>query len=148
MQSFGTFRFSPELRQGSHTRRDGGSTRWWLIIDCDPDLGRFLRHLFAVGYHRTRSLQPPLWGPHISVVRGEEPPDPAAWGRLDGATVAFEYDSVLRETEGFVWCPVECPEALAVRETLGLLRCPDPPLHLTVGNCIEGPRGSGGSAVR
>ncbi|MBP3956555.1 hypothetical protein J8F10_14845 [Gemmata sp. G18] len=141
MRSIGTYRFSPEVRTGSHGRRDGGSTRWWLIIDCDPDLGRYLRHLFTVGHYRTRSLQQPLWGPHISVIRGNEPPDPAAWGQLDGAAVEFEYDSVVRETGGFVWCPVECPEALAVRETLGLPRCPDPPLHLTIGNFNYGASG-------
>jgi hypothetical protein len=75
MRSLGTFRFSPTLRNNSHTRRDGSSTRWWLIIDCDPDLGRYLRHLFALGHFRTRTLQNPLWGPHISVIRGEEPAD-------------------------------------------------------------------------
>lgn len=141
MRSIGTFRFSPELRKGSHTRRDGGSTRWWLIIDCDPELGRFLRHLFALGHYRTRTLQQPLWGPHMSVIRGEEPPNANAWGSANGVTVEFEYSPELHETDGYVWSPVECPEALAVREMLGLPRTPEPPLHLSVGNCVVGPAG-------
>jgi hypothetical protein len=82
MRALGTFRYSPELRPGSWQRRDGDSTRWWLIIDCDPELGRFLRHLYTIACHRTRAAQAPLWGTHISVIRGEVPPNQAAWGRL------------------------------------------------------------------
>ena len=133
-RTVGTFRFSPEIRKGSHTRRDGGNTLWWLIIDCDPELGRFLRHLFAVAHYRTQSLQPPLWGPHVSVIRGEKPPNPSKWGELNGATVELEYEPIMRETEGFVWCSVECPQALKIRESFELPRHPEPPLHLTIGN--------------
>jgi hypothetical protein len=141
MRSTGTLRFSPTLRNGSHTRRDGGRTRWWLIIECDPELGRFLRHLYAIGHYRTITLQPPLWGPHISVIRGEVPPNAAAWGSADGATVEFEYSSELLETNGYVWSPVECTRALAIRELLELPRSPDPPLHLSIGNSVVGPGG-------
>lgn len=137
MLSVGTFRYSPEIRPGSHTRRDGGSTLWWLIIDCDPELGRLLRHHFAIGHHRTRSLQAPLWGPHISVIRGERPPAGGVWGKHNSVPVEFEYDPIVRETEGWVWCPVECPAALAIRAELGLPRDPEPALHMTIGNCNE-----------
>ena len=134
MRSSGILRFSPELRPGSHQRRDGGSSRWWLIIDCDPELGRYLRHLYLLAQHRTRSLQNPLWGPHISVIRDEAPADPAVWGRGDGERVEFDFDPAVRETNGFFWCPVECAAALALRAGLGLAREPQPPLHLTIGN--------------
>ncbi|HEY8505328.1 MAG TPA: hypothetical protein VIL46_12150 [Gemmataceae bacterium] len=133
MRSTGTYRYSPTLN-GSTQRRDGGSTRWWLIIDCDPELGRYLRHLFTLSTFRTRKLQPPLWGAHISVIRGEEPPDPAAWGRLDGQSVEFEFEPAVRETDGYLWVPVFCDPALRIREELALPREPNPPLHLTVGN--------------
>ena len=134
LRSTGTYRFSPELRKGTHTRRDGGTTRWWLIIDCDPELGRFLRHLFELGHYRTRSLQPPLWGTHISVIRGEQPLMADAWGELDGVAVEFAYMPIVHETNRFAWCQVECPEALALREAFGLSRQSQPPLHLTIGN--------------
>jgi hypothetical protein len=138
MQSIGTLRYSPELRPGVHTRRDGGSTRWWLIVDCDPDLGRLLRHLFTLAHHRTRALNNPLWGPHISVIRGEEPAHAGEWGHLDGTQVTFDYDPDVQETNGFLWCPVHCPAALDLRERLGLAREPSPPLHLTIGNAHPG----------
>jgi hypothetical protein len=134
MRAFGTFRYSPELRPGSWQRRDGGSTRWWLIIDCDPELGRFLRHLYTIACHRTRVAQAPLWGTHISVIRGDVPPNQAAWGRFQGAEVEFEYEPLVQETGGYLWVPVACAPALARREQLGLPREPEPPLHLTIGN--------------
>ena len=136
MLSTGHFRVSPALRNGSLTRRDGGSTKWWLIIDCDPELGRFLRHLYMIAHHRTRTLQAPLWGPHISVIRGEEPPNAATWGDGNGLEVEFEYDPVARETDGYVWCPVLCAPALDLREKLGLSRSPELALHLTIGNSV------------
>jgi hypothetical protein len=145
LRSTGVLRYSPELARGAgHTRRDGGSTWWWLIVDCDPELGRYLRHQFLLGHRRTRALQSPLWGPHISVIRGEVPPNVAAWKRLDGATVEFDYDPMVCETEGFVWCPVSCVQALSIREELGLAREPSPALHLTIGNANQA---AGGEAI-
>jgi hypothetical protein len=134
IRSFGTLRYSPALRAGVHTRRDGGTTRWWLIVDCDPELGRYLRHLYTIAKRRTRTLQAPLWGPHISVIRGEEPHDVRAWGEHDGAAIEFDYDPNARETDGYVWYPVECAAMLDLRERLGLAREPSPALHLTIGN--------------
>ncbi len=136
LPSIGTLRYSPPLGRGGHTRRDGGSTRWWLIVDGDPELGRYLRRQFRIAHHRTRSLQAPLWGTHVSAIRGEVPPKPAAWKRLDGAAIAFDYDPDARETDGYVWCPVRCPALLDLREELGLAREPQPALHLTIGNAL------------
>lgn len=134
MQAIGTFRYSPELRTGSLERRDGGSTRWWLIIDCDPELGRFLRHLYTLATYRTRAIQAPLWGTHISVIRGEQPPNQTEWGRLQGAEVQFDCEPQVQETDGYLWVAVVCEQALEQRELLGLPREPQPPLHLTIGN--------------
>jgi len=130
----GTLRYSPALGKAGHARRDGGSTQWWLIVECDPELGRYLRHQFLLGHRRTRRLQGPLWGAHISAIRGERPPLQALWKRWDGATVEFDYDPAVRETDGFVWCPVRCERLLGLREELGLPREPQPALHLTIGN--------------
>ena len=116
------------------TRRDGASTEWWLILDGDPELGRLVRHLYALAIHRTRVVRPPMWGPHVSVVRGEVPPQAAAWHRLAGQAFEFEYDDYVRETDGYLWFPVRCPATVELREELGLPPEPDPPLHFTIGN--------------
>jgi hypothetical protein len=136
--STGTLRYSPQLSKGGHTRRDGGSTLWWLIIDCDPELGRYLRHQYLLAHQRTRSLQSPLWGAHISVIRGEIPSRMDAWKRGDGTAVEFAYDPRAHETDGYVWYPVRCEAILDLRQALGLPREPEPALHLTIGNGKQG----------
>ena len=133
MKSVGIFRCSPTLN-GSLLRRDGGTTLWWLIIDCDPELGRYLRHQVVAAVHRTRQVQAPLWGTHISVIRNEEPPRKQAWEQLNGTEVEFEFELAIRETNGYLWVPVFCEPALQHREELGLPREPQPPLHMTIGN--------------
>lgn len=130
----GTFRYSPTIRDDSTTRRDGGSTVWWLILDCDPELGRLMRHFYQLSRHKTVAPQPPLWGTHVSVIRGEEPPDKTHWKRLAGVTVELEYEPEVRETHDYLWVPVWCPVVNEHRAELGLPTEPNPPLHLTFGN--------------
>jgi hypothetical protein len=146
--STGTLRYSPQLGSGGHGRRDGGSTLWWLIIDCDPELGRYLRHQYLLGHRRTRSLQAPLWGPHISVIRGETPPRMEAWKRGDGGAVEFVYDPRPQQTDGYVWYPVRCEAMLDLRVALGLPREPEPALHLTIGNDKHGETDPAGTPRR
>src|SRR5260221_12102806 len=123
--STGYLRYSPTLN-GSLARRDGGTTRWWLILDCDPDLGRYFRHLFHLAAYKTQSLQCPLWDAHISVIANEPPPpDKAAvGGKYEGRELEFEC-SLVAETDGtYLWLPVTCEAALDIREELGLPREP------------------------
>jgi hypothetical protein len=136
LHSVGVFRYSP-TNNGSLLRRDGGTTKWWLVLDVDPELGRYFRHLFLLASYRTRLLRAPLWGTHISVIRNEVPPRQEAWQRLEGREVEFEYDFVAQETDGYYWLAVRCPQALDHREELGLVRDPWPPLHLTIGNLLH-----------
>lgn len=130
----GVFRYSPPLRGDSTTRRDGGSTVWWLILDCDPELGRLMRHFYRQSRCNTVTPQPPLWGTHVSVIRGEEPSHLTHWKRLAGVEVEIEYAPDVRQTYDYLWVPAWCPAALEHRAELGLPAEPDLPLHLTFGN--------------
>lgn len=131
----GVCRFSPPLDpRGGRVRRDSGSTEHWLILACDPELGRYLRHLYLLDARRTRSLSDPLWGPHVSVVQGEVPAQPACWKDREGAEMAFELRFPPQEIGDYVFFPVDCEAALDYREALGLPRAPRHPLHLTIGN--------------
>jgi hypothetical protein len=136
MHAPGTFRYSP-TNNGSLLRRDGGTTKWWLVIEVDEEFGRYMRHLFEMWSYRTRFLRAPLWGTHISVIRNEEPPLKDAWERLEGQEVVFDYDPAVQETDGYLWLGVTCPQALDHRAELGLPREPWPPLHLTIGNLLH-----------
>ena len=134
LSTVGTFRYSPVIRGGSLIRRDGGSTEWWLIIDIDPELGRYLRAQYARHRHQTVQPQPPLWGTHVSVIRGEEPPDKTAWKAFDGQRVEVRYEWDVTETKEYLWLPVWCPTANTIRAELGLPADPTPAMHLTFGN--------------
>lgn len=134
--TIGTFRYSPTIRGDSTTRRDGGSTEWWVILDSDPELGRLLRHLYQQARFRTVTPQPPLWGTHVSVIRGEEPPDKTLWKRRDGERVEMQYEFEVQETRGYLWVPVWCLPANELRLELGLSADPTPSMHLTFGNLL------------
>ena len=131
----GVRRFAPPLdARGGRVRRDGRTTEWWLILQCDPELGRYLRHLFHLDVRRTHRISDPLWGPHVSIVQGEVPADPAAWKEGDGEVMTFELIHAPQEIGDYVFFPVRCEAALDYRERLGLPREPQYPLHLTIGN--------------
>jgi hypothetical protein len=133
--STGIFRYSPPLNsKGKVIRRDGKTTKWWLIIECDPELGRYLRYQFRIKTYATKPVQAPLWGTHISVIRNEEPGIKANWEKLQTQEIEFKYESDIQETEGYLWVPVQCEPALKHREALGLPQEPELPLHLTIGN--------------
>jgi len=134
--SVGTLRYSPKLN-GSLDRRDGGSTKWWLVIDVDPDLGKYCRQMYYYARHKADKLQRPAWEAHISVIRDEEPIDglKPLWEKYSGQTIEFAYDMQAAEGDDtYVWLPVVCEAALDIRVELGLQREPYFPLHLTIGN--------------
>lgn len=135
MNSTGTLRYSPKLN-GSHERRDGGSTKWWLVLDVDPELGRYLRQLHHLATYRTQKLQKPAWEVHISVIRDEEPLDEfkPLWEKYAGLELCFEYELNAEGNETYVWLPVVCEAALDIRVEMGLPRSPIFPLHCTIGN--------------
>ena len=136
MKSIGTLRYSPKLN-GSLERRDGGSTKWWLVIDVDPDLGRYCREMYRMSRWNCDRLQRPAWEAHISVIRNEEPLDEfkPLWEKYNGQQIEFDYDMTRPDgDETYVWLPVVCEAALDIRVELGLARDPYFPLHLTIGN--------------
>lgn len=134
MFSSGKLRYSPQIN-GTWDRRDGGTTKWWLVVDADPEIGRYYRTLYNLITYRCQRLQRPAWEAHVSAIRDEKPPKPQFWKRYEGFAIEFEYDPKPEFNETYVWLPVKCPIILDLREELGLPREPMFPLHLTIGNC-------------
>lgn len=69
------------------------------------------------------------------MLRNEEPLDKLSWKKYDGETIIFRYSPIMNFDGLFCWLNVTSPQALDIREELGLCREPILPLHLTVGNC-------------
>jgi hypothetical protein len=66
-KSSGNIRYSPKLLGQKVLQK------WWMVIDCDPEIGRYIRHLYHLNHFRCQSLQRPAWKEHITVIRDEEP---------------------------------------------------------------------------
>ena len=132
----GRLRYRP-TNNGKIIRRDGGTTKWWLVIDCDPNIGMYYRELYRIDNYSVRTIQRPAWDAHISVIANEKPDDKfmTAWRKHEGKRIQFEYEHIACGNDLYVWLPVICEEALDLRQELGLSRNPFHPLHLTVGNC-------------
>jgi hypothetical protein len=115
-----------------------------VILDADPEIGRYYRHLSHVFRRSDNKIQRPAWKEHISVVRNEEPPadKKPLWGKHEGEVVVFSYNPIACSRGGeslsgqdlYVWFEVDCSRLLDLREELGLSRRPEFDLHLTIGN--------------
>lgn len=93
MESQGTLRYSPKLLG------DKSSKRWWLVVDCDPNIGAYYRDLYALHHYKCRVLNRPAWREHITVVRDEVPPHKHLWEKYDGEIIIFtNMISVLKPT--------------------------------------------------
>jgi hypothetical protein len=132
-RSLGSLRYSPKKYKAKEEQN------WWVVLDCDPDIGKYYRHLYHLSSHRCRRLWRPAWAEHVTVLRNEEPPEPfkPLWERYAGETVEFTVSPVLRTNGEFCWLDVTCDFLLDLRVELGLAREPEYPLHLTVGHTNE-----------
>jgi hypothetical protein len=114
-----------------------------MVIDCDPEIGVYYRHLFWLAQNKCQTLIRPTWKEHISVIRNEEPPKNYLWSTYGNYPVSFCYDTELRTDGEYFWLDVVCPIVLRMRKELGLSAEPDPGLHLTIGHvatCEEAER--------
>lgn len=130
MKDAGTLRYSPKLLG------DRKSSKWWLILDCDEELGRYYRWLHHTWSHRCDKLMRPAWDAHITVVRDEEPLEDRKhlWERYSGELVEFTLNPYVGTNGDYFWLDVFCPRLLDIREELGLPRDPLYPLHLSIGH--------------
>lgn len=127
IKSTGTLKYSPKTLGCT-------SPNWWLIIECDKELGKYYRKLYFLNAYGCDQLQRPAWAEHITVIRNEEPPNKNAWEKFDGIEVEYEFLSTAESDGHYVWFPVRCNFVLEIRAQLGLSRLPDIPLHLSIGH--------------
>lgn len=107
---------------------------FWLVIHPSDDLGRYYREGFN-WHNRFNGLRlgDTKWGPHVSIVRNEIPPNIALWNLYHEQDIEFEYEPIYRTNGHHVWFNVCCDAALEIRRRLRLPRLPYYNLHLTIG---------------
>jgi hypothetical protein len=129
LTSIGTLRF----------RNEGND--FWLTLDCDPELGKYLRWLYKMFTFGVGHLQAPSRMSHITVVsRREKYRISKRVGFWNGQSVKFVI--ILKpETNGnAVWMPVTSEQLFDLRQELGLERIPGVALHYCVGYLYSGKR--------
>lgn len=122
-------------------KRESSDQNWWVVLDCDPSIGLYYRHLYKLHHNHCHKLQRPFWDAHITVLRNEEPNDEYKhlWGKYEGEEIEFTYQPGVRDNYGperyrsFYWLEVQCPRVAEIREELGLAE-PGCDLHLTIGS--------------
>lgn len=80
-------------------RKSMKNQRWWCVCEIhNKDITRYYRWWIKKRYGI--ELHPPAWDPHISIIRGEEPPDHLKhrWGLYNGRKVSIQYSHVVRQS--------------------------------------------------
>lgn len=108
----------------------------WALLICDDEISSYYTwHLKRHGWE-TFSNDKGLWGTHISVMKGEEIPNPTNWGKYEGYEVEFHYNHIIRFDNGkHAWIDIYSEDLSAIREELGFTF--KPWYHLTIGRLMR-----------
>src|ERR1700722_8266402 len=132
--STGKIKYDPHVERGTFKPH-------WVILQCDRELIRYYQHIFYTLYWKR--LQTPMWGPHVSIIRGGRPTKPEAWKQLNGKLIEFSYtydgDFYTNFDKGgkHFWIKTWSPTFAEIRESLGLSREPKVPFHLSIGSLSQ-----------
>lgn len=126
-KSTGILRYSPKLLGGK-------SDKWWLVIDCEEEIGRFYRQLYYLGTYKTSIIMRPAWDSHVTVIRNEEPIHKQFWEKYRDTKIDLVCLPPVQTNGKYYWLNVECDKLYEIREELGLPRLPEIPFHLSIGH--------------
>lgn len=129
MKSIGKLVYSPRTHLSSSER--------WLVLMCDDEISKYYRYMFNREYPWKGKLTRPVWGTHLSVIRGEFIPNIKLWGMDANKIVEFEYDGGVIDNGEYYWLKAKCPSLSDLREKYGLPREPRFGFHLTIGRTTE-----------
>lgn len=106
----------------------------WCVVNLYDDTPQYVQYLLSKEFKIPHmSFDPPSWGSHVSVVRGEKLlKNSHLWRKFHGDRVSFKYSKDVYMTKsGFIFLEVCCPELTSIRDSFGLKS--DWNFHLTVG---------------
>src|ERR1700686_2711710 len=109
----------------------------WLVLMCDAEISKYYRHLFYREFPYRGKLTRPVWGTHISTIRGEYVHKMELWGLSANKMIEFEYDGGVLDNKEYYWLKVKCPYLSELRIKYGLTPEPRFGFHLTIGRTTE-----------
>lgn len=110
-------------------------SNWWIWLECDYELGRYLRRLYFLATHKVYKLGKPSWDEHITVVSSHEKTEKFEkyWNKHEGKIIDFSLDLFPQTNGNAWWFPIVSQTLEDIREELGLNRLRNIPLHFAVG---------------
>ncbi len=90
---------------------------WWIMVFTDQgiiDYYAWLSKSYGIPLQKGSA-----YGAHVSVSRGEAPPNTDKWGLWDGTEIEFRYSHGMRWTPYHAWVDVYCEKLNELRLELG-----------------------------
>ena len=135
IKATGILDFNLENKTKKHHAQSSWKRTAMIKTDCDLEryYAWFLEKRFNLKLNRT------LRGTHISIINDKVDKDvfEQAAKMFHGKEIAFYYEIEPRGISTHWWLRVHCPDALVIREAMGLARDPFYALHLTLGYVDE-----------
>lgn len=105
----------------------------WSLLECDDQIGAMYRSLYKLEFFYKPKIQKPLWGSHISIIRGEIMLDEHIKEQINGMSIQFFYIPNMASNGCHFYLPVICPILDSIRIEFGLNKslCD---YHLSIGN--------------
>lgn len=128
MKSIGKLIYSPRSHLGDPSK--------WLILACDDEICKYYSVLYRQEYPWLPKLMRPVFGAHISIIRGEKVPNYNLWRMDENKIIEFEYDPGVINNDEYYWLRVKCPYLEDLRIKYGLSPQPKYGFHLTIGRVI------------
>lgn len=117
-------------------------TRTLIAEMARDELDLYYQWFLKKKYGDWLRLQRPMWGRHVTVVRGnEQVPCLDLWKKHAGEIVEFEYSPMLEHKFGFWSLSVRGDELQALRVELGLMKIYHN-FHVTIGRQVDWQKGA------
>lgn len=108
----------------------------WAILLCDDEISRYYAWFLKRRGVELHSNDKGLWKTHVSVLKGDPPPNPEAWKKYDGCEIEFHYTHLIRYDNGkHAWVDVYSEDLSYIRRELGFDS--KPWYHLTIGRLVR-----------
>jgi hypothetical protein len=128
----GVLRYEPKRPRFKKTHKEAT-----LIVQLPwDDLDVYYHWHLQKKFGSYLTLQRPMWGKHMTVVRGDEKPRGDSWKKLEGKMIEIEYSPDIKLNWQFWSLPVRPSDELqAIRADLGLKEFHN--FHITVGRQFD-----------
>ena len=112
----------------------------WSVIEVDYNLGKYLRNLLYLTSNKTLKLQQPSNQEHITLISPYETNNynKSVLENYDGLRVEFEISTELFTNGNAYWVTIISNRAEKIRESVGLPKQSQIPLHFCIGYIKEG----------